>query len=128
ESVSNSFYRVRLEKKSCSAADYLAWSDQFEPELAHLREALKRPFAQPGLDYQQPFSKSYLNFISVRGLVQMLSQRVQCHLLLNQPDAALRDLTLMHEMRRCLAIRPASVISAMIDVAVVGLYVTTFND
>ena len=129
---SNSF-RVSLNPSEFYAAtDYLAWSDRLETDFDLIRQALKRPYARMEGDYQEQFTLPIPNFMCVRGLAQALAQRAQCHLLLGQPENALRELTLFHDMSRLLEARPTgkpmTLIAAMINVAVTGLYVDTVAD
>jgi hypothetical protein len=110
-----------------SAADYLVWSDQFVPAFDEIREALKRPYAILPGDYSQPYQIPIPNFITMRGLAQTLGQRAQCYLLLGEPDKALHELTLVHDVCRILEKpptgQPETLIEAMINVAIHGLYV-----
>ena len=46
-------WRGNLITTVASAKDYLAWSDQFEPDFDLIREALKRPYARMDGDYSQ---------------------------------------------------------------------------
>jgi len=85
-----------------AAADYLKWSDQYEPDFDEIREALKRPYAQIDCDYSQPYQIQIPNFVMMRFLAQTLAQRTQCYLLLGQPEKALRELTLLNDSRRIL--------------------------
>jgi hypothetical protein len=116
----------------CNASDYLKWSDQFGADFDLMREALKRPFARMDGDYQFPPTMPIPNFINVRAVTQTLAQRAQCYLLLGQPDKALHELTLLNNLRRLLegapTGKPMTLVSAMINVAVVGLYVDTIAD
>ena len=115
-----------------AAADYLKWSDQFVPEFDEIREALKRPDAIIPGDYSQSYLVPIPNFVLIRELAETLAQRTQCYLLLGQPDKALRELTLMHDICRILvrppAGKPITLFEAMINVAVGGLYVATVAD
>jgi len=115
-----------------AAADYLKWSDQFESDFDEIREALKRPYAIIPGDYSKPYESPIPNFIAVRGLAQTLAQRAQCDLMLGQPNKALQELTLLHDMRHLLEAAPTGkpmfLVSAMINVAVTGLYVDTIAD
>ncbi len=115
-----------------AAADYLKWSDQFVPAFDEIREALKRPYAIIPGDYSQPFFEPIPNFVTMRSVAQTLAQRTQCYLLLGQPDKALRELTLMHDMCRILERpptgKPITLVEAMINVAITGLYVSTIAD
>jgi len=115
-----------------AAADYLKWSDQFVPALDEVREALKRPYAIIPGDYSQPFPMPTPNFVTMRFVAQTLAQRTQCYLLLGQRDKALREVTLMHDLCRILERpptgRPITLVEAMINVAITGLYVNTIAD
>jgi hypothetical protein len=115
-----------------AAADYLKWSDQFIPALDEVREALKRPYAIIPGDYSQSYLQPIPNFITLRYVAQLLAQRAQCEFLLGQPDQALRDLTLVHELCRILEHRPTgqptTLVEAMINVAITGLYAGTIAD
>ncbi len=115
-----------------AAADYLKWSDQFEPAFDEIREALKRPCAILPGDYSVSWKMPIPNFVTMRNLVQTLAQRAQCHLLLGQPDQALRDVTLIHDVCRILEKpptgKPETLVEAMINVAITGLYVATVQE
>ena len=110
-----------------AAREYLAWSDGLTNEFNLIREALKRPYAIMDGDYQQPFEMPIPNFVTMRNLAQTLAQRAYCYLLLARPEEALRELTLIHDLRHLLEARPTgkpmTLVSAMINVAVTGLYV-----
>ena len=112
-----------------AARDYLAWSDQFQPDFDLMREALKRPYARMDGDYSIPYQILIPNFVAVRIVAQTLAQRAKCDLLIGQPDKALRELTLLHDMCRLLegapTGKPMTLVAAMINVAVSGLYVDT---
>jgi hypothetical protein len=115
-----------------AAADYLKWSDQFVPAFDEIRTALKRPCAIIPGDYSEPYQMPIPNFVTLRDLAQILAQRTQCYLLLGQSDKALHELTLMHDVCRILGKppigKPETVVEAMINVAITGLYVSTFQD
>jgi len=115
-----------------TAAEYLKWSEQFEPALNEVREALKRPYAILPGDYSVPYQIPIPNFVVMRSLVQLLAQRAQCHLLLHDPKEALHDLTLVHDVCRILRKPPGSgpetLVEAMINVAVYGLYTSALAD
>ncbi|MGO8836670.1 MAG: hypothetical protein ACLQAH_02300 [Limisphaerales bacterium] len=115
-----------------AAADYLKWSDQYEPDFDEIREALKRPYAQIDSDYSRPYEIQTPNFVMMRSLAQTLAQRTQCYLLLGQPEKALRELTLLNDSRRILeggpTGKPMTLVAAMINVAITGVYVETLAD
>jgi len=129
---SNSFHIYLSPPPYIAPADYLAWSDQFAPDFDSIREALKRPYARMDGNYQQPSAIPIPNFITTRVVAQTLAQRAQCYLLLGQPEAALRELTLVHDLRRLLEARPTgqpmTLVAAMINVSVTGLYVGIVAD
>ncbi|MGA2855121.1 MAG: hypothetical protein ABSE90_13470 [Verrucomicrobiota bacterium] len=110
-----------------AARDYLAWSDQFQPDFDLMREALKLPYARMDGDYSIPYQMPIPNFVAVRNVAQVLAQRAKCDLLLGQPDKALQELTLLHDMCRLMQAaptgKPMTLVAAMINVAVTGLYV-----
>ncbi|HXE42307.1 MAG TPA: hypothetical protein VN516_04715, partial [Candidatus Baltobacteraceae bacterium] len=114
------------------AKNYVAWSDQYQPDFDLIREALKRPYARIDCDYSVPFAIQIPNFIAVRVVAQTLAQRAHCHLILKQPQAALEDLTLLHDMRHLLegapTHQPMTLVAAMINVAVSGLYAEAVSD
>lgn len=131
ESKGANDYQVRT-VASISAADYVAWGETIEPELAIIRQAARRPYARMPGNYQNPMEVPIPNFVSIRTVAQRLAALARCHLLLNQPEKALEDLTLMHQLCRLLEARPTgrpiTLVAAMINVAVKGLYVETFKE
>jgi hypothetical protein len=116
----------------CAASDYLKWSDQFRGDFDLMRKAVKRPHARMDGDYHYPPTIPIPNFVNVRIASQTLAQRAQCYLLLGQPDKALHELTLLNDLRHLMegapTGKPMTLVSAMINVAVVGLYVDTIAD
>jgi hypothetical protein len=125
----NSF---RVLTSFCLASDYLGWSDQFNGDFDLMRRALKRPYARMGGDYRYPPTMPIPNFVNIRAVSQTLAQRAQCYLLLGQPDKALQELTLLNDLRRLMegapTHKPMTLVAAMINVAVVGLYADTIAD
>jgi hypothetical protein len=123
---------VATNLNEAASAKYLTWSDQFEPDFDLIREALKRPYARMDGDYSKPYARPIPNFVAVRIVAQTLAQRAKCYLLLGQPDKALQELTLMHDMCHLLVGAPTgksmTLVAAMINVAVTGLYVNTLAD
>ncbi len=110
-----------------SAKAYLAWSDQFEPDFDLMREALKRPYARMDGDYSRPFEIPIPNFVTMRVVAQMLAQRTHCFLMLDEPEKALPEMALLDDYRRLIEAAPAgkspTLVAAMINVAIVGVYV-----
>jgi hypothetical protein len=68
----------------------------------------------------------------MRALAQTLAQRAQCYLVLGQPDRALQELTLLNDSRHLLegapTGKPMTLVSAMINAAITGLYVDVIAD
>jgi hypothetical protein len=114
------------------AVNFLAWSDQFDSDFNLIHEALKRSYARIDGDYSIPYEIPIPNFVAVRTVAQVLAQRAKCDLLLGQPDNSLQELSLMHDMCRLLegapTGKPMTLVSAMINVAVTGLYADTIAD
>jgi len=128
-----STFEVRLTGvRITAAADYLSWSEQYAPALEEVRAALARPYAVIPGDYSRPFLRPIPNFVALRSIAQTLAQRAQCDILLGQPDPALRELTLLHDLCRMLthppAGKPVTLVESMIHVAITGLYVAAVAD
>jgi hypothetical protein len=127
-------FQVRfINGRVTSAADYLAWGDaHYAADLNDVRTALKRPYAIIPGDYSFPPMMPIPNFVTMRALAQTLSQRTQCHLMLNQPEAAMRDLALIHDMCRILQKpptgEPETLVEAMINVAIHNLYLAAVQE
>ena len=105
--VTNDFARRLTNPKSTAAitnvseaTDYLAWSDQFQPDFDTIASALERPSARIVDDYSHPFLIQLPNNATGRGVVRTLEQRAKCHLLIGQTDKAWQELTLLHDLRR----------------------------
>jgi hypothetical protein len=115
-----------------AASDYLEWGNGFKTNFDLIREALKRPYARIDGDYTQPFAMPIPNFVAARFLAQTLASRAQCYFLLGQPEKALSELTLLNETCHFLeggpTGRPMTLVAAMINVAITGLYVNTIAD
>jgi hypothetical protein len=114
------------------ARAYLAWSDQLQPQFNLIRDALKRPYARMDGDYTQVLVIPIPHFIAIRGVGRTLVQRSHCYLILHQPDKAVSELALVHDLRHLLEAapdgKPMTLVAAMINVAVAGLYVDAIGD
>jgi hypothetical protein len=128
---SNRFH-VWLKNSVYSASEYLTLSQSAVPDLDLLRKALEHPYARMDGDYQRPFESPIPNFVRFRTVAQMLSQRAQCYVLLGQSEAAWHELALVRDMCRMLEAKPGSncptLVQAMIDVAITGLYTSIIQD
>jgi len=128
ESVGDGSYKVTMLAPD-TMAEYLRWSEQLEPEFTLIRHTLQRPYARMNGNYNDPVEVPIPNFVTVRAMVQVLAAMAQCHLLQGKPEDALRDLTLIHDLCRILQdSRPMTLVSAMINTAVTGLYSSTIAD
>ncbi|HEY3863412.1 MAG TPA: hypothetical protein VGO59_16155 [Verrucomicrobiae bacterium] len=124
-------FRLTFSSPAETAEDFLARTDSLEPEFDAVRAALKRPYARMDGDYTQPYLLPIPDFVTERAVAQLLATRVECHLLLNHPEEAARDATLLHDMCGPLEAKPTgpmTLIAAMINVAVSGLYADTIGD
>lgn len=110
------------------AADYLEWTDAEVGNLAVIQKALERPLTRIEGDYTRPFESPIPNYIRIRTVAQMLADRAECHLLLNDPQAALEELTLLHRFAQRMNAAPRFLVSTMIHVAVTGLYTSVIQD
>ena len=114
------------------ARNHLAWSDPLQPDFELIREALSRPYARIEGDYSQPMTMPMVNFAALRTVTLILAQRTRCYLMLGEPDKALKELTLIHDLRRILkgepTGKPMTLVAAMIDVAITGHYVSAVAD
>ena len=115
-----------------NARAYLDWSDQLQAQFTLIRDALKRPYSRMDGDYSNAMSVPIPNFVAIRDVARTLAQRMHCHLLLHEPDKALAELTLIHDLRDFLDCRPTgkpmTLVAAMINVAVAGLYADAIGD
>ncbi len=125
-------FRVSLKSRFYTAAEYLALSQPAVPDLDLLRKALERPCARMDSDYQRPFERPIPHFVRMRTVAQMLAQRAQCYLLLGQSEAAWHELAQVRGVCHMLEAKPASdcptLVEAMIDVAITGLYTSVVQD
>jgi len=114
------------------ARDYLALSDQFTSDFNLIREALKRPYARMDGDYSQMPTLPRPDFVAIRSVVRVLAERAHCYFILHQPDKALSELALLNDLRRMLngapTGKPMTLVAAMINVAVAGLYAEVIED
>ncbi len=128
ESAGDGSYKVTMLAPETVTA-FLKWSGQFEPDFALIRKSLQRPYARMNGNYSEPFDIPIPNFVTIRNTGQTLAAMAQCHLLQGKPEEALRDLTLIHDLCRIMeGSRPMTLVSAMINVAVRGLYAKTIAD
>lgn len=112
------------------AGDYLARTDALKPEFDQIKTALARPYARREGNYERPYEAPMANFATVRMLGLTLAQRAQCRLVLNQPEEALKEATLLHHIERLLENRspeatdqPTTLIATMVRSTLTDMYV-----
>ena len=114
------------------ARAYIAWSDQFQPQFTMIRDALKRPYSRMDGDYANIMTMPIPNFIAIRTMARILAQRTHCYLLVHDQDKAVTELALMHDLRHFTDCRPTgkpmTLVGAMINVAVIGVYTDVIGE
>jgi hypothetical protein len=80
-------------------------------------------------DYVKPAEINIPNFVALRMVAQDLCARAQSHLLLGESADAARELAALHRMKRLtIGNHPMTLVAAMVNVAVVGLYAETIGE
>jgi hypothetical protein len=123
-------YRVATRERY-AAADYVAWNQSMEPDLAFTHRAFQRPYARLEGNYDD-YPGLIPNFVAMRFLSQHLAALAECYMVLGQPGKALDELTFLNQVRRSLEFRPSrqrmTLVAAMINVSIAGLYVQIIED
>ena len=124
--------KTRSIDTEADARAYLAWSDQLQPQFTMIRETLKRPYSRMDGDYASIMTLPIPNFIAIREMARVLAQRTHCYLLVHEPEKAVEQLALMHDLSHLMDAKPTgkpmTLVAAMINVAVVGLYAEVIGD
>ena len=111
-----------------SLAELDQWFDRYDEAFAQLRDAGQRPkVVWPG-DYSLPINAPMPNFVAIRTLAQVLVSRAKVHLVIGESSAALEDLDALSVVIKSLRSEPATIVTAMIHVAVAGLYTATVEE
>ena len=105
EPASGGSYRLTL--TALSAAGCLARSASLEPDFAVMQQALKRPHSRLEGQYLEPVA-GLSPIYHLTELARTLAAMAQCHLLQGQPEEALRDLSLMHDLCRIHEVQPGA--------------------
>jgi hypothetical protein len=124
----NSFRVVLHQPQIGTAADYLAWSDEFKPHFDLIRDALKRPLARMDGDYQLPHAIPIQNCTAILAVAQTLARRAQSYLLLGQPERAGQELSRLQDLERLLETKPTTLASTMTLAIITGLYADVVAD
>ncbi len=125
-------FRVCLKKPVYGATDYLALTEPLTSKFDLVRKALERPYARIDCAYDEPYAIGIPDFVTMRTAVQVSAERAQCYLLVGRPEAAWHELSLVHDLCRILMVKPSgkpiTLVGAMIDVAIAGLYAGIVED
>ena len=124
DAASNTY---RLKPVFTSRAELLERLTRSEAGFEQLEAALERPHASLDWTAETPFNaKPRRNFVRHREQFQGLATRIHLRLLADDPDGALRDVTLLKKMSGVRA--DPSLVEAMIHVAVAGVLQETISD
>jgi hypothetical protein len=128
----SAYERLLTNRDPAAISAYLAASGELEPEMALIRQALQRPFARIEGDYGAPVHMPVPNWLNLRAMGLMLSARTHCHLLRGESQAALADLTLLHDLRRLVEGPPGglpeTIPESMTDCTLAGLYAYSIGE
>lgn len=126
ETPNHCFFVQIPSKSACFASEYLDWSSQYERDFDQMRKALERPYALP------PQCATDSLGVTLRLVGETLAQRAQAQLLLGQQSQALRELTLLHDLRRVLNGPPTNrnmtLPTALSDITLAGLHAGVVAD
>ena len=132
EPAGSNRFRLVLKGPIYGAADYLAWTERLTADFNQVREALQRRFAKIEGNYDVPYAVPLPNFVTFRTVAQILAQRAQSYLLLGRSEDAWHELQLIYQLCEVLEGKPpgtpVTLVSAMIKVAVLGLYTSVVDD
>jgi hypothetical protein len=121
--------RLAFSQQAPSLEGILNYYNRSEAGFAQLEEALQRPNSRLPGNVRMPFDTPIPSYVACRTVVQSLVLRAKVHLLLGNPDAALRELRLVRRMMEVvLANEPPVLVGAMIRVAFAGLLSTTLEE
>jgi hypothetical protein len=120
--------RTSKSKDELNLAELDEWFAQWDESFVQLRAAAQRPKARLPGDYSSPTASPIPNFVAARMLAQMLGSRAKVHLLLGQSADAYEDLETLEVLMKSFETQPGTLVTAMIHVAVAGLYLETFED
>ena len=120
--------RTSKSKDEISLAELDDWFAQWDESFVQLRAAGKRPKVRLPGNYSSPVAAPIPNFVSARTLAQVLGSRAKVHLLLGQSRAAFDDLASLEVLMKSFEAQPGMLVTAMIHVAVAGLYLDTIEE
>jgi hypothetical protein len=116
-------FEIRLLDRVRAAADVLGATDPFAPEFEQIRAALRRPGFYLHSTSEMLWELTALSYDAVRTIAQVADARARAYLVLSRPAEAWRELAFANDFRRCLESNSWYLVSAMMDVAVAGMFV-----
>ena len=128
--MSNLVTLPRISKRDyeLSLAGLDDWFAQWDESFVQLRAAGNRAHARLPGDYSAPALSPIPNFVAARTLAQVLSSRAKVHLLLGKPNRAFEDLETLEVVMKSFETQPRTLVTAMIHVAIAGLYVNIVDE
>jgi hypothetical protein len=109
-----------------NAEEILSAFQAIEPEIAELRAAAKRPYAQFTNNHANAFLADVPNFVAMRTVTQFLLVHSYAELATGHPDRAFADIEVVHRLADALNV-PSTLVTAMIRVAILGATLQPFE-
>ena len=109
-----------------NAEEILNAFQPIEPELAELRAAAKRPYAQFTNNHANAFLADVPNFVAMRTVTQFLIVHSYAELASGHPDRAFADIEVVHRLADALNVN-STLVTAMIRVAILGTTLQPFE-
>ncbi len=100
---------------------------EIEPELAELRAAARRPYAQFTNNQANAFLADGPNFVALRIISQFLTIHAFAELAAGHTDRAWADIEVVHRLADSLG-GPSTLVTAMIRTAILGLAIQPFEE
>jgi hypothetical protein len=110
-----------------NAKEILNAFKEIEPELAELRAAAKRPYAQFTNNNTNAFLGDGPSFIALRAITQLSTLHASAELASGRSDVALADIAVVHRVADSLT-GQSTLVMAMIRVAILGLTLQPFAE
>jgi hypothetical protein len=98
-----------------------------EPEIAELRAAAKRPYAQFTNNHENAFLADVPNFVAMRTITQFLIVHSYAELASGHSDRAFADIEVVHRLADALNVH-STLVTAMMRVAILGATLQPFEE
>ena len=109
-----------------NAEEILNAFQPIEPELAELRAAAKRPYAQFTNNHANAFLADVPNFVAMRTVTQFLIVHSYAELASGHSDRAFADIEVVHRLADALNVH-STLVTAMMRVAILGATLPPFE-